>query len=324
MKGRFFHAAGDARVHAPGSTPDKDRNFSGPPTVPVYCRLSGQSAEQTHDMEWVEKRSLRQRIGGFVESQRVQNVIIALICINAVTLGLETSELAQRHIGGLLLWMERLILTVFVVEIALKLVAFGPRFFRNGWNVFDFLIVGIALMPDSGPFSILRALRILRVLRLLSTVGRLRMIIESLLLAIPSIAWIAGLLVLVFYIFGVMGTKLFGAAFPEWFGTVGLSMYTLFQVMTLESWSMGIARPVMELYPYAWLYFVPFILISAFTVLNLFIGIIVNSMQSMHWEEEDAKRTEIEARAHTERERMVRLLEELHQKVDAMEKRDRP
>ncbi|MCK8517312.1 ion transporter [Methylonatrum kenyense] len=267
--------------------------------------------------------SVRQRLGQFVESQPVQNFIIALIVLNAITLGLETSSTAQQYIGGLLFWAERAILTVFVIEIGLKLIAFGPRFFRSGWNVFDFVIVAIALAPETGPFSILRALRILRVLRLLSQVERLRVIIESLLRALPSIGWIAFLLVLVFYIFGVMGTKLFGESFPEWFGTVGLTMYSLFQVMTLESWSMGIARPVMEVYPHAWLFFVPFILITAFTVLNLFIGIIVNTMQELHWEEEDAKRTEIEGRAHAERERMVRLLEELHEKVDVLEKKGR-
>jgi len=274
-------------------------------------------------MATVQKHSLRQLAGDFIESPRVQNVIIAVILINAVTLGLETSELAQRHIGGLLQWAERLILGIFVVEILLKLFAYHHRFFKSGWNVFDFVIVGASLMPDAGPFSILRALRILRVLRLLSTVGRLRVIIESLIRAIPSIGWITTLLMLVFYIFGVMGTKLFGGTFPAWFGDVGLTMYTLFQIMTLESWSMGIARPVMEVYPYAWLFFVPFILITSFTVLNLFIGIIVNTMQSLHWEEEDAKRDEIEARAHAERERMFTMLEELHAKVDRMEKKSR-
>lgn len=271
-------------------------------------------------MQAVLRPSLRQRLGDFVESQPVQNFIIGLIVLNAITLGLETSSTVQQFAGGFLLWTERVILSVFVVELTLKMIAFGPRFFRSGWNVFDFVIVAIALAPETGPFSILRALRILRVLRLLSQVERLRMIIESLLRALPSIGWIAFLLVLVFYIFGVMGTKLFGEEFPQWFGTVGMTMYSLFQVMTLESWSMGIARPVMEVYPYAWLFFVPFILITAFTVLNLFIGIIVNTMQSMHWEEEDAKRIEMEGRAHAERERMVRLLEELHEKVDRMEK----
>lgn len=274
-------------------------------------------------MEMVQDRSLRQQAGDFIESRPIQNFIIALILINAITLGLETSELVQRYAGGLLLWIEWIVLAVFVIEISLKLFAFGPRFFKSGWNVFDFIIVGISLAPQTGAFSILRALRILRVLRLLSKVGRLRVIVESLLRAIPSIGWIGGLLVMIFYIFGVMGTQLFGTSFPDWFGNIARTMYTLFQIMTLESWSMGIARPVMELYPYAWLYFVPFILVTSFTVLNLFIGIIVNTMQSLHWDEEEAARIEQDARTRAERERMMKLLEELHAKVDRMEREGR-
>ena len=266
------------------------------------------------------RQTFRERVGAWVESQRIQNAVIVLICINAVTLGMETSPTLQREIGGLLLWTERIILTVFVVEIGLKLYAFGHRFFREPWNVFDFIIVGIALMPDTGPFSILRALRILRVLRLLTKIKRLRDIIESLLRVIPSIGWIAALLMLVFYIFAVMGTKLFGESFPEDFGHLGRTLYSLFQVMTLESWSQEIARPVMTEYPYAWIYFVVFILITAFTVLNLFIGIIVNTMQERHYELEDAKRTELEARAHAEREEMLDLIRDLHAKVDRLEK----
>jgi voltage-gated sodium channel len=106
--------------------------------------------------------------------------------------------------------------------------------------------------------------------------------VESLLHAIPGIASITGLLALLYYVFAVMATGLFGAAHPAWFGTIGKSMYTLFQIMTLESWSMGIARPVMETPPSAWPFFIPFILIATFTILNLFIAIIVNSMQTMH------------------------------------------
>lgn len=270
-------------------------------------------------MEQAASPGLRQRVGNWVESRPVQNFIIVLICFNAITLGLETFDVVQRHAGTALLITERVVLTIFVIEIALKLVAFDYRFFKEGWNVFDFLIVAISLMPDTGPFSVLRALRILRVLRLVAKVGRLRMIVESLLKAIPSIGWIAFLLGLVFYIFGVMGTKLFGESFPEDFGHLGLTLFSLFQVMTLESWSEEIARPVMAVYPLAWLYFVVFILLSAFTVLNLFIGIIVNTMQERHMEEADAKHQQTEAKAHEERERMLRLIEELHAKVERME-----
>jgi len=267
-------------------------------------------------METSQYRTRRQRTGDWIESSPVQNLIIGLIVLNAITLGLETSATVRDWAGGPLAIAERLVLSIFVIEILIKLYAHGFRFFRSGWNVFDFLIVGISLVPASGPFTILRALRILRVLRLLTKIARLRHIVESLLRAIPSIGWIAFLLGMVFYIFAVMGTKLFGEAFPDNFGHLGLTLYSLFQVMTLESWSEEISRPVMETYPLAWLYFIPFILITAFTVLNLFIGIIVNTMQEMHHEEETRQRRAIEDRAHEEREEILRLMCEMNEKVD--------
>ena len=236
--------------------------------------------------------SLRQSLGAWVESKRVQNFIIGLIVINAIILGMETSPTIMAHIGPQLLALDKLILGVFVVEIGLKLIAQGPGFFRRGWNIFDFVVVGIALVPASGPLAILRALRILRVLRLLSMLPRLRFVVEALLHSLPGIGSIALLMVVIYYVAAVMATGLFGASHPEWFGSIGHSMYTLFQIMTLESWSMGIVRPVMEDYPYAWMFFIPFILIATFTVLNLFIAIIVDAMQTMH--EQVVKREEAE------------------------------
>jgi voltage-gated sodium channel len=264
----------------------------------------------------------RERIGQWVESRWVQNAIIALIVFNAIILGLETSDTAMAHVGGLLQLLDRIVLAVFVVEIAVKLYAWDLRFFRSAWNVFDFSIVAIALIPASGPFAILRALRILRVLRLLTRIQRLRHIIETLLRAIPSIGWIAFLLLMVFYIFGVMGTQLFGDAFPKFFGTLGRTMYTLFQVMTLESWSMAVARPVIEQFPFAWIYFVTFILITAFTVLNLFIGIIVNTMQEGYHESEQQSREDIETRARSERQELLNLLRDIDQRLERLESRD--
>jgi voltage-gated sodium channel len=234
--------------------------------------------------------SLRQTLGAWVESKRVQNFIIGLIVINAIVLGMETSPTIMAHIGPQLLALDKLILGVFVVEIGLKLIAQGPGFFRRGWNIFDFVVVGIALVPASGPLAILRALRVLRVLRLLSMLPRLRFVVEALLHSLPGIGSIALLMVVVYYVAAVMATGLFGASHPEWFGSIGHSMYTLFQIMTLESWSMGIVRPLMADYPYAWLFFIPFILIATFTVLNLFIAIIVDAMQTMH--EQVVKREE--------------------------------
>ncbi len=243
---------------------------------------------------------LRAQVGGWVESQRVQGAIVFLIVINAVTLGLETSESLMAIYGEILTRIDHAILTVFVIEIGLKLYARGLRFFRDPWNLFDFVVVGIALVPASGPLAVLRALRVLRVLRLISMVPRLRFVVEALLRAVPGISSIGLLMLLLFYVFGVIATGLFGGEFPQWFGTIGYSMYTLFQIMTLESWSMGIVRPVMEAYPYAWAFFIPFILVATFTMLNLFIGIIVDTMQTMHSAEHGKDREHIEQVVHAD------------------------
>lgn len=236
----------------------------------------------------------RERLGAWIESDPIQRFIIILILINAVTLGLETSQSVMARHGTLLHGVDRLILAIFVLEILIKLYGQGLGFFRRAWNVFDFLVVGIALIPASGPLAVLRALRVLRVLRLISMVPRLRFVVEALLKALPGISSIGVLMLILFYVFAVMATGLFGADFPEWFGSVGASMYTLFQIMTLESWSMGIVRPVMAEHPYAWAFFVPFILVATFTMLNLFIGIIVDTMQTLHDDQIAADRAMIE------------------------------
>lgn len=223
-------------------------------------------------------RGLLRRI---VASDRFANTVTGLIVLNAIILGLETSDAAMQAAGPVLQAIDRALLAIFCAELVLKLAAQGRDFFRQPWNWFDTAVVGIALVPATGPLSVLRALRVLRVLRLLSVVPRMRLVVEALLRSLPGLGSIAGLLLLVYYVFGVMATKLYGADFPEWFGTLGASMYTLFQVMTLESWSMGIVRPVMEVHPEAWMFFVPYILVATFTMLNLFIAIIVNSMQSL-------------------------------------------
>jgi voltage-gated sodium channel len=179
-------------------------------------------------------------------------------------------------------------------------VAFGGRFFRSGWNIFDFVIVGIALAPGAQTFSVLRALRVLRLLRVISVAPRLRRVVEGFITALPGMGSVFLLMAIIFYIGAVMATKLFAASFPDWFGDLGRSAYSLFQIMTLESWSMGIVRPVMEVYPYAWAFFVPFIMVTTFAVVNLLVGLIVNSMQEAHGAEEvqrtDAYRDEVLAR----------------------------
>ncbi len=226
--------------------------------------------------------AIRQRIGDIVESTKVQNFIMGLIIFNAVTLGLETSEVVRSRIGDLLVILDHIVLGIFVIEVAAKMIHRGFGFFKSGWNIFDFLIVGIALVPSSGPLAVLRALRILRAFRLMSVVPQMRKVVQALIIAIPGMLSIVALISLIFYVTAVLTTNLYGADFPVWFGTLGRSMYSLFQIMTLESWSMGIVRPVMEIYPYAWVLFVPFILVTSFAVVNLFIGVIVDSMQSQH------------------------------------------
>ncbi len=224
----------------------------------------------------------------FLESPICRNAIVGVIIFNAILLGLETSETIMDRAGGLILTLDRLCLAIFVVELLAKLIAYRAGFFRNGWNVFDFVIVGIALVPAGQGLSVLRALRILRVLRVISVSANLRRVVEGFVTALPGMGSVFLLMGIIFYIGAVMATKLFGDAFPEWFGTLGLSAYTLFQIMTLESWSMGIVRPVMETFPYAWLFFVPFIMVTTFAVVNLLVGLIVNSMQDAHAQESNA------------------------------------
>ena len=214
-----------------------------------------------------------------------------VIVANAIVLGLETSEPIMAQFGGLIFAIDQACLAIFVVEIAAKLIARGSRFFYDGWNLFDLAVVAIALVPSSGGLSVLRALRILRVLRVVSVAPRLRRVVEGFITALPGMGSVFLLMSIIFYIGAVIATKIFGTDFPQWFGSLGQSGYTLFQVMTLESWSMGIVRPVLEVYPYAWAFFIPFILVTTFAVVNLLVGLIVNSMQDAH-QEEDVQRTD--------------------------------
>lgn len=226
--------------------------------------------------------NLQQRARQFIESKIVTNVILGVILFNAMTLGLVTSKTVVGAIGPVLEVLDDVVIGFFVIELSIKFFAYRWRFFLSGWNIFDLAVVGFTLLPATGNLSVLRALRILRAMRLLSVLPQMREVVQALINALPGMASVLTVLGLVYYIFAVMATRLFGEVFPQWFGTLGESFYSLFQIMTLESWSMGIVRPVMEVYPLAWLLFVPFIMTTAFAVLNLFIGLMVNSMQSVY------------------------------------------
>ncbi len=260
---------------------------------------------------------MHQKLVTLLESSRFGNFILGVIIFNAILLGLETSKSFVAATGPIVGMLDNLCLAIFVVELLLKLIVYRFRFFSDGWNVFDFFIVGISLVPATQGLSALRALRILRVLRLVSTAPRLRRVVEGFITALPGMASVFTLMALIFYIGAVIATKLFGASFPEWFGTMGSSGYSLFQIMTLESWSMGIVRPVMKTYPYAWLFFIPFIMVTTFAVVNLLVGLIVNSMQDAHAEESNA-----ETDAH--RDDVTKRLQAIEKRLDAMLEQKEP
>ena len=269
-------------------------------------------------------RALRQpglklaaNIEAIVESRAFSIAITSIIVINAIVLGLETSPRVMAVAGPLLLAIDSIALWVFTIEIGLKIWLYRSRFFRGGWNIFDFTIVAIAWLPATGPLSVLRALRIIRVLRVVSLIPQMRAVVGALFKSLPGMGAILAVLMLVFYIAAVMATKLFGETFPDWFGSIAASLFSLFQIMTLESWSMGIVRPVMERHPGAWAFFVPFIIVTTFTVLNLFIALIVNSMQTLQAETSESLRTEAVI-AHDEREMLLQRIEALTDEVRQM------
>lgn len=230
----------------------------------------------------------------FIQSAKFQNTILFFILLNAILIGLETSQTVMLNFGGIIHLFDTLCLFIFVIEIILRITCYKVSFFRNGWNLFDFFIVVIALMPESGIFSIFRILRIIRVLRLVSIIPKMRLISNALLKTLSPMLGVGVLLMILFYIYGIITTTLYGETFPQWFGTIGESFYTLFQIMTFESWSMGIVRPVMAQYPYAWLVFVSFLMIASYIVLNIAIGIIVDCISEIKSEENETDPLTIE------------------------------
>ncbi|BBG65877.1 voltage-gated sodium channel subunit [Hydrogenimonas sp.] len=254
-------------------------------------------------------------MAAIVDSKRFKSFITAMIIFNGITLGLMTSKSVMEQFGPLLIFLDVVVIGIFTIEIAMRIYVHRKEFFKDPWSLFDFFVVAISLVPASEEFSILRVLRVLRLFRLLTIVPQMRKIIGALVSVIPGIGSVAMVLLLIFYVFSIMATSMYGEAFPQWFGTLGASMYTLFQVMTLESWSMGIARPVMEQFPGAWLFFVIFVLISTFVMVNLLIGIIVDAIFAIKDEEKPEKR------AVDEKEELKRELEELKAALSRVQKR---
>lgn len=239
----------------------------------------------------------RIRLAMVIESGPATRAVVAVILANAVLMGLETHAPLMASHGELIRLLDTLCLVVFVVELVIKLAAYQGVFFRSGWRVFDLLVVAVALVPGAGPWAVLRSLRVLRVLRLLTVVPTLRRVVTAFLHAIPGLLGVIAVMLIVFYTAGVLATTLYAEDWPDYFGDLPASLYTLFQIMTLDSWFSSVVRPMVAEDPTAGPFFLVFVVVTSFTVLNLFIGIIVTAMQELGAAEVRAAEEEEAARA---------------------------
>ena len=255
------------------------------------------------------------KLRSFLENKIFQELILAVILFNSIIFGLQTSQSLMAKCGRLLGLLDQACLVVFVIELILKLIAYNRRFLRDPWNIFDFLVVSVSLVPDMGVFSSARILRVLRVFKLISGLKQMRVILGSIVKSTPGIMWAGALLLLFYYVYGIIGTVLFGKVFPDWFGTLGDSLYSLFQVMTLESWSMGIARPVIKAFPYAWIYFVTYILATSFIVMNVVVGIVLNSVSESSAEEKQHSKKDDESQLEKEFEKLKKQLADIERLI---------
>ena len=229
------------------------------------------------------RESVRNKAKALVETSAFRSFVMLVIIANAAAFGLQTTHLSAEW-ASVLAAFDTLCLGVYVAETVLKLVAYRRSYFRDGWNVFDFTIISLSLIPTAllpVPIQVARLLRVVRSFkdfRVISIFAETRLIAEAIVRSLPGVLWTAALLFIVCYVFAITGVALFGETFPQYFGSLGKSLYTLFQIMTLESWSHGIARPVIAAHPWAWVYFVPFVVTASFIMLNVVVGLLVNSI----------------------------------------------
>lgn len=228
----------------------------------------------------------------FLESKRMQHVITAVIIINAIALGVLSDKSLNDIEIKLLEGIDGICLLFFIIELILKLLIYRKSFFYEAWNIFDFIIIIGSVGMISSSFSVLRAFRIFRILKVISEFSELRILVSAMLKTIPTMSWALVLLFIIFYIFAVFGNTLYGQLFPESFGNLGVTMFTLFQVMTLEGWASEIAKPIMQEFDFAWIYFVSFILLTSIIVLNVMVGIVVEAVSQISNHEKTKKKTE--------------------------------
>lgn len=223
--------------------------------------------------------ALRDRVRDVVDGRRFQRLVVAVVVVNAITLGCETSPALVSSAGGLFAVLDRAAMAFFVVELAARLHAHRLRFFRDPWSCFDLAVVAVALLPAAGPLSVIRALRVLRALRLVAMVPSMRRVVTALVKSIPGLLSLSGLLLLMLYVASVVAVNLFRAGGDPRFDGLGPTVLTLFQLTTGDGWS-DVMRDLMATQPLAWVFFVVYLLVGTFTMLNLFIAVVCNAMES--------------------------------------------
>ena len=218
-----------------------------------------------------------------------ERIIIGLIILNAIVLGIETYPVIAVPYKSVLLSINQLVLFIFVLEAVLKIIAATPvysRYFGDGWNLFDFSVVVFSLIPQTGEFALIaRTIRLLRILRLITAVPELRLIVATLIKSLPGLGNVILLISIVFYIYAIAGYHMFHDHDPFHWGSLGVSLITLFRVLTLEDWT-DVMYSAMELYPLAWIFFVSFVVVAAFIVINLFIAVVINNLHKAQHETE--------------------------------------
>lgn len=251
--------------------------------------------------------------------KKVQQFIVALILFNAITLGLATNLSIMSKYGDIINLLDKITIYIFTIEIILRIGAKKLDFFKDPWSIFDFTIVAISLAPNTGVFSILRSLRVIRVLRLISVSSNLKVIVNALIISISNIFWLTILTAIIYYIFAVIGTNLYQKTVPEYFSSLADSLFTLFQLTTLDGWS-DLARKTEAIHPHSTVFFVLFILISVFVVLNLFIAVLVQGVNDAALEENTKNKDKIESLEH-HNEELLQKMQKLEEKLDLLLKK---
>jgi len=215
----------------------------------------------------------RRRVKKLVEGKNFDFLIMSLICMDAVILGLMTSDAMNRFFEGGLFILDRLFMAIFIIEMIMKIFAFGKKFFKSGWNVFDFAVIAISSVPFASWFIIFRTFRLFRLLRYVNKFTRLKQMINAFLALLPNFMAMLLVMAVFFYVFAIMAVCLFGDVFIE-FSDLGSSLFALLQVITLDGWASNIARPVMAVFPHSWLFFVSFVFISFLITVSFLMSVV--------------------------------------------------